>query len=267
MIKVILVDDDVEIVEGLSNIINWEENGFALVAVAKNGYDALNLITKLMPDVLITDISMPIMDGLTLIKEAKKFKPDLQTVIISCHEEFDFAIQAMRLKADEYLIKHALSEDEIVKTLKKLAEKREEQKEGNKEIFSQTQIPAAVNTVKVTPSNINITTTHTEILKALDYIDNHLNESISCDGLATYVNMNSSYFSRLFKREIGVNFSDFIIDKRMQVATDMLSNTNSPIDEIVAAVGIESISYFYRMYKRITGCTPGDVRNKAQASR
>ena len=80
--------------------------------------------------------------------------------------------------------------------------------------------------------------------------------------MANYVNMNSNYFSRLFKNEIGMSFSDYLLNKRMDVATELLNNSDYSIEEITKAIGIESISYFYRAYKKITGNTPGDVRNK-----
>ncbi len=82
--------------------------------------------------------------------------------------------------------------------------------------------------------------------------------------MAALVNMNSNYFSRLFKNEVGTSFSDYLVNKRMEVATELLGNSGLSIEEIVKAVGIESISYFYRVYKKVTGRTPGDIRNKAR---
>ena len=120
MIRTLIVDDDIEMLQGLANIINWEDYGFSIVGKAENGFEALNIISEIMPDVVITDITMPVMNGLELIREAKKFKPDIKSVIISCHEEFNYAREAIRLEADEYIIKHTLTEDELIKVINTL---------------------------------------------------------------------------------------------------------------------------------------------------
>jgi YesN/AraC family two-component response regulator len=113
------------------------------------------------------------------------------------------------------------------------------------------------------PRNI---TSRPEVNKVIEYINSHINEEISCESMAGFVSMNSNYFSRLFKNEVGISFSDYLVNRRMEVATELLSNSGLSIEEIVEAVGIESISYFYRVYKKITGKTPGDIRNKVRRS-
>jgi two-component system response regulator YesN len=123
MIKILLVDDDIEMLQGLVNIIRWEDYGFTIAGTAESGLDALNIISSAMPDVVMTDITMPVMDGLELIREAKKFKPDIKSIIISCHEEFNYAKEAIRLEADEYIIKHTLTEEELIRVINKLKAK------------------------------------------------------------------------------------------------------------------------------------------------
>ena len=344
MIRTILVEDDIEMLEGLKNVIDWESFGFTIVGSVRNGSTALNLLEKLHPDFIITDITMPGMDGLELISHAKKANPKIKSVIISCHEEFEYAREAMRLHANEYLLKHTLTEETLIQIITKIKETIDSEAKqlqdffGLEQSYQLTEInnlyesyaPILKNAVKnvdsillvnsskeliknagdkyhpapfkamlskllielaiVMPDShgISVTalqlkdgshyfldtvqviaeklaklkynTTNPEILKAIEYIDKNIAENISCKAVSKHVNMNSNYFSRLFSKELGLNFSDFVLQKRIARATELLSNTKHSVDEIAGLVGIESVSYFYRIYKKMTGKTPGDVR-------
>ena len=355
MIKIILVEDDVEMLEGLTHVIDWMAHGFNVVGTARNGVKALGLVEKTRPDVILTDITMPMMNGLELIRQAKKIQPGIKSIIISCHEEFEYAQEAIRLQADEYLLKHTLTDEVLIQTITKLKQNISDnvvqlQKQyGFESIDEQTAneqsyriselaqlyeiyIPKLKKAVKEldTTSLINISdellefvgdkykqsllntilskilvelamimpdtrginvevlqlkdnitfksaiqliaekietsrynTTNADILKAINYIEKNLSNNISCKNVSSHINMNSNYFSRLFKKEIGLSFSDFVLQKRIDKATELLFNTSHSIQEIVDMVGIESISYFYRTYKRLTGSTPGDRRKKS----
>jgi len=351
VIKVILVEDEIEVLEGLKNVIDWESFGFSIVGTARNGNAALNLVKKYSPDVIITDITMPIMGGLELISQAKQIHPKIKSVIISCHEEFEYAREALRLHANEYLLKHTLTAEALTQVINKVkATINDETKQlqnyygmddASNDISQSHQLkkltilyesyaPILKNAIKdsdgrllveiskkfineagdkyhSTPfkvilskllielaiimpdshgisieslqlkhgsqyfmdtiqlmaeklTKIKYKTSNPDVLKAIEYIETHLGTNISGKGVAKYVNMNSSYFSRLFSKELGVSFSDFVLQKRITKATELLSNTKHSVDEIADMVGIESISYFYRIYKRMTGKTPGDVR-------
>lgn len=105
MIKVFLVEDEKVIREAIQKIVPWAEFGFELIGEAKDGEMALPLIRKTRPDVLITDIRMPFMDGLTLSRLVKKELPDTRIVIVSGHDDFEYARQAISLGVEQYLLK------------------------------------------------------------------------------------------------------------------------------------------------------------------
>ncbi|MBB6732433.1 response regulator transcription factor [Cohnella zeiphila] len=117
MYKAMLADDDYPVIELLSEGIDWEGLGFRLIGVHENGESAWRQAQGDMPDLLVTDIGMPKMDGLELTARLKERKPNLRTVILSCHDEFQYARQAMRLNVQEYLLKDALDPDDLVKLL------------------------------------------------------------------------------------------------------------------------------------------------------
>lgn len=105
MLKVFLVEDESVIREGFRDIIPWEQYGFQLVGDAGDGEMALPLIRKMKPDLLITDIKMPFMDGLSLSDMIKKEFPNIKIIIISGYDDFEYARQAIKAGVDQYLLK------------------------------------------------------------------------------------------------------------------------------------------------------------------
>lgn len=109
--KVILVDDEEEVREAIRKRINWEEIGFTVAGTAENGEEALELAETVEPDVVMTDIQMPFMDGLTLLKRLKEKFPDLRSVIFSGYDDFEYAKEAIRLETEEYILKPVDAEE------------------------------------------------------------------------------------------------------------------------------------------------------------
>ena len=117
MYKLILVDDESEICEGLKEIVPFESLGFQVVAEAGNGVEALALCEALEPDLIITDIRMPLMDGLTLCRRVRAMLPTAQFIILSGYDDFEYARQAIEVKTMGYLLK-PISSVEFVAMLK-----------------------------------------------------------------------------------------------------------------------------------------------------
>lgn len=111
MYKLMLVDDEEEVRKGIMDEVDWERYGFTVVGEAENGKDALEIAEAVIPDVVITDIKMPFMDGLQLSSELKKLYPTVKILILTGFDEFQFAQQAIKLHVDEYVLKPVLSKD------------------------------------------------------------------------------------------------------------------------------------------------------------
>lgn len=120
MMKVFLVDDEIAIRENLRNSFPWEQNGFQLVGEAPDGEMALPMIRDLNPDILLTDIRMPFMDGMALCAEVKRVLPWIGVVILSGYDDFAYARQAISLGVKEYLLK-PITADELGEALKRVA--------------------------------------------------------------------------------------------------------------------------------------------------
>lgn len=122
MIKVMMVDDESKVREAIRHLVPWEELGIRLIGTCSNAIEALHEMTEEMPDILITDIKMPVMNGIELVGQAKAMYPLLQCVIISGYDEFPLAQAAMAEGVRHYLLKPCMQED-VVEVLQKCIEK------------------------------------------------------------------------------------------------------------------------------------------------
>ncbi|MBR2529741.1 MAG: response regulator, partial [Lachnospiraceae bacterium] len=124
--KVILVDDEEEVREAIRKRINWEEIGFTVAGTAENGEEALELAENCEPDVVMTDIRMPFMDGLTMLRKMTEKLPDLRSVIFSGYDDFEYAKEAIRLESEEYILK-PVDADELRNIFVRIRDRLDEQ--------------------------------------------------------------------------------------------------------------------------------------------
>ena len=102
---VLLVDDEEEVFQVIMKKLNWESMGFSIAGYARNGVEALEMAEELQPDVVMTDIKMPYMDGLTLCKKLKELYQKVKVIIFSGFDEFEYAKEAIKIEAEEYILK------------------------------------------------------------------------------------------------------------------------------------------------------------------
>lgn len=137
MIKIFLVEDEIIIREAIHKMIPWEEYGFEFAGEAKDGEMALPAIRSIRPDVLITDIKMPFMDGLALSRLVLKELPDTKIIIVSGYDDFEYARQAISLGVEQYLLK-PVTKSAFIEVLEKIREKYEKEVE-QKDYFEKFQ--------------------------------------------------------------------------------------------------------------------------------
>ena len=131
MIKIFLVEDEVVIRNGIKNSINWAEEGYEFVGEASDGELAYPLILKEKPDILITDIKMPFMDGLELSEAVKKELPNIKILILSGYNDFEYAKRAIGIGITDYMLKPVSAEQllgvigEVAEVIRKEQEERD----------------------------------------------------------------------------------------------------------------------------------------------
>lgn len=139
--KVMLVDDEEAVRQAIEKKLKWDEIGFEVIATAENGEEALELAEKLMPDVVMTDIKMPFMDGLSLCRKLKESQRDIRIVIFSGFDEFEYAREAIKLEVAEYILKPIDSEElkDVFLRIKKNLDAELDEKRNHEKLYEYYQ--------------------------------------------------------------------------------------------------------------------------------
>lgn len=245
MKNILLVDDEKWVRTALKWTINKLNLPLHVVHECENGLAALDWIKLHEVDLIITDIRMPIMDGLSLVKELEQLKRNQDVVVITVHDEFQFVQQAMRSGVTDYLLK-PIEETELRSCLEKWLDKcnKEEQKRNiahyEDENLPSSTIDRVLHYLKITPL-----------------------DQITLKDAAESVHMNPSYLSQLFKQQLSKKFVDYITELRIEESKRLLLNTTLRMSEIAERVGYSDLAYFSNNFKRITGCSPSEFRKSA----
>lgn len=141
MRKALLADDDFLVRSYLKMLSSWEKAGFEITADVRDGEEALEVLDREKIDLVVTDIAMPLMDGIELIREIRRKYPDIYVIVLSCHDEFEYVKKAMKEGADEYVLKNTLNEESLYTVLEAAEEHIRQSKEeaGVKDQKQQTQ--------------------------------------------------------------------------------------------------------------------------------
>ena len=133
--RILLVDDEEEVRKGIIRKMEWEKLGFEVAGDAENGEEALEKVEQLQPDVVITDIRMPYMDGLTLTRRIREKYPSIRVLIFSGYDDFEYAQQAIKLHVTEYILK-PVNVEELSEILTRVRENLEEEIKQRRDIDS-----------------------------------------------------------------------------------------------------------------------------------
>ncbi|UJF32062.1 response regulator [Paenibacillus hexagrammi] len=285
MWKVLLVEDEIFVRESVREIIKWEEMGFTVIGEAGNGEEALDIILSNRPHLVITDIIMPKMDGVTLLKRTREAGLDTKFVMLTCMSEFEYVRQAMEYGASNYILKLSMNVQSLRDTLGKVgaelsrsrdlqehqgAKETKEAKEA-KEVpssepaatASDHQVPAADSVAAADaepmPSVIDATR-HPEVKKILQYIEENYAQDITVKSLSQYVMMGENYVSALFKKKTGQTIIHYLHQVRVEKAAYHLIHTDLPVSEIGHRVGFSNDNYFIKIFKRLKQSTPSRFR-------
>ncbi len=233
----LLADDEENILQGMASYIQKNTKFFSKIYCAQNGQEAVDIIFKYHPDVMLLDIQMPIKSGLDVMREASAVGVCPKTVILSGYDTFSYAQQALRMGAVDYLLKPCRS-TELLQKLEsivrpELQQKSEPQqmKEGNLLIYN-----------------------------AIEYMKEHLDEDLNQTLVAEKVGVSASYLSTLFTQKMGCGFIDYLNKMRIDCACEFMHDGKMKIYEIAYRVGYHDEKYFSKVFKKVTGYSPSVYR-------
>lgn len=241
MYKVLLVDDEKYISKGLEMGVNWDSLHVNSIYTAQNGSQALDLIQKEHPDVVVTDIRMPGMNGLELIQVAKSIYPDLPFIILSGYPDFAYAQKALEYGVYRYLLK-PFDLDELTECIRQLL------------------VPPPGEPITPGTGEKTALSSNPVIQGIFTFIEDNLTKEITIEMLSSSFGLTPNYLSSLFKKETGRGIIEHITKLRIEKACDMLIHTDHKVQYICTAVGISDYFYFSKLFKKYMHVTPTQFR-------
>ncbi|RSJ63712.1 response regulator transcription factor [Streptococcus gordonii] len=235
MYSIMIVEDEYLVRQGIASLVNYEQFGMQVIAQAENGREAWKKFQENPADILLTDINMPQMNGLELAKLVREQAPKCHIVFLTGYDDFDYARTAIKLGADDYLLK-PFSKDDVEEMLAKVQTKLDKERK-------KAQIQNLVDQGQ-----------HSELEEAIH--ERLADSELSLKNLAFQLGFSPSYLSVLIKKELGLPFQDYLIQERMKKAKLLLLTTDLKIYEIAEQVGFEDMNYFSQRFKQVVGLTP-----------
>ncbi len=239
--QVLLVDDEYYVRKGLLRRFDpVQGDDFRVIAEAENGEEALAMIKKHAIQLVITDIRMPVMDGLELTSRIHREYPDLLVVILTGYPDFEYAQKALRYGAFDYLVK-PVSEEALESLLTRVRTRLSEKYE--------------------LPEEEGLARSGEECVRmAIRYMREHYMENIDISVLAADLGFHSSYLTRLFGKYVGVTPLKYLTNLRIEEAQRLLLDTDLTIGEVGERVGYPDQFHFSKTFRKATGVNPSAYR-------
>lgn len=237
MYNAVIVDDDRWAIADIRRSFALPSYGFDLAGEYTNAEDALEAVLRLRPDIVITDICMEGGSGLDLIRICREKGIESLFIIISGHDKFSYAQEAVNQGAFYYMLK-PVDDTEAHEVLRRAYLRLSEKKPASDVKNDDTGIFDNV----------------------LEYVRTHYADTLSLEELALHFYLNKNYLSEMFTRRISKTFVQYKNTLRIAQAKKMLSESNRSINDIAGLVGYDDTGYFSRVFKQITGVTPLQFR-------
>ena len=252
-IKVFIVEDESIVREGIRDMIPWEQDGFVFFGEASDGEVALPMVRRIRPDILITDIKMPFMDGLSLSRLVNRELPDTRIIILSGYNDFDYAKTAIGLGVTDYLLKPVDSE-QLFAQLYRIYEQLPK---------SYQQIhPAAFPHLPFFEKNIHDPSYPASLKRTVIYIEQNYMKELTLQDIACEMMLSPNYLSSLINTHLGHSFNyllDYIrLEKALLLIASEPDMTNA---ELSYLVGYSSERRLYHAFQTRLGFTPGWYRD------
>lgn len=258
MYRVAIIDDEPLIVEGLTKTMPWEKWNMQVIGSAYDGREGLALIRRERPDIVISDINMPQLDGLKMIAGLRSEFPNMQIIILTGYREFEYAREAISLGVTRFLLKPSKMnelEEAMDAVTKKLA------KIGVSEGISPASESA--QDAEAEEENLYSNEANNFIVKnALEYIRENYKEKLRLSDVADQIYVSQWHLSKLLNKQMGQNFSEILNGIRMERAKELLKDPSLRICDIAEEVGFLDMAHFSRVFKKMEGMSANEYRNK-----
>ena len=281
MYRVLIVDDEPIICEGLRKSIRWADFNCEVVGTAANGMEGLEKVGELKPDILISDISMNNMDGLAMVAAIKSERPDMEVTLLTGYRNFEYAQRAIKLGVTRFLLKPSRM-DEIEEAITAMTANLRSignmgaqiidniwnmQDPGDRYLYGafignrHSQDGEGEDAGHKNEGRIRDSEANQYVLKtALVYILGHYREKLSLSDVAENCYVSSWHLSKLLNQYTGRGFFEIINRIRIDRAKEMLAASGAKVQEVSDAVGFLDVAHFSRIFKSCVGCSPKEFK-------
>lgn len=236
--ELLIVDDEETALQAVLKNVKWEELPFKRVYTATNITSAKAELENEKIRIVLCDIEMPMGSGLDLLEWMNQNRRDVLCIFMTCHAEFSYAQKAIDYGVYKYLTK-PINTDELEQIITKIVSRLDEQQPE----VEYSGIPDAVR-------------------ELIETVEKNLSSDIKLNTIADQLHMDAIYLGRLFKKSMGIGFKDYVVQKRMERAQQLIRTTNLPISEIAEKVGYREENYFRMSFKRFCGCSPREYKRQ-----
>ena len=240
MYRVYVVDDDPVILDEIVNAVPWLDNGFEIAGSNMSPTAAIDEIKRLCPDVVFSDLKMPDMDGVNMMKALKDSDVVCEYVMLSAFDSFEDSRRFFRLEGFDYLLK-PLQQQEVQIVLERLALR-----------LSQKARPEPESDSNMTPA----------FAELVQYLNASYTQKHTLDSLSRQFNLGANYICNLFSRHLNTTLTRYITELRMKAALQMMQTPGKAYKEIAIDCGYSDYYYFCKVFKEFYGASPTGYMRK-----
>lgn len=257
MTKLLIADDERFERELLAEIVSERFPHQVQTRTAENGRQAVETAALWKPDIVLMDIEMPGINGIEAAKRILAQLPGCKLTFVTAYSLFSYAYEAVKMGAYDYILK-PVDPDDVERSVKRCIEQIETERQLKEMVPVEDLLAESASYDKTALLMDNVK-------KYLQH--NYMIYGVSLDSISDILNINSSYFSLLFKKSFGVNFVDYLTELRINAAKELLKDPFLTMAEVAGMVGYENPNYFTRVFKKNTGTTPTEFRRICNGKR
>lgn len=248
MLKVLVVDDEAVVRRGIALGVDWASMGCVVVGEAANGEEGLLAAERYSPNLVITDIRMPKLDGIEMLRELRRRGCRAHVIILTAYSDFEYARSALQLDADDYLLK-PFQDNELILAVERIRQKEQEQGELS-----------VIDTLALEKGDKS-----RYVLKALEYISEHYADGgINITEIAQHLGVSEGHLSHVFKKETNYTVVGYLTRYRIHMALKLLRDCRYKIYEVADMVGYKDVTYFGSTFKKLTGLSPSEYQDRCR---
>lgn len=248
MLKVLVVDDESVVRRGIVLGVDWASMDCAVVGEASNGEEGIAAVEQLNPNLIISDIRMPRMDGIEMMFELRRRGCRAHVILLTAYSDFSYAKSALQFGATDYLLK-PFRDIELVAAINRVRE--------------QEQLQTAITPQEVLPLVKGDKSKY--VLEAMNYIAEHYSDNdISITPIARSLGVSESHLSHVFKKETNYTIVNYLTQYRIHTAMKLLKDCRYKVYEVAEMVGYRDVAYFGSTFKKLAGMSPSEYQDLSQ---